>query len=273
LIACLSVPPNEHTVPADTSWFGSPALLLPRREIFTGFAENQTYVPTLKLKLGRACIDFLKTIVPTIYFFAILALEFVSIGLLLDHLGLLAVFLIFPLIDFGIAIGACLINIAIKWLLLNQYVATAKPAWSFYVWISEFVTGLYDSVSTPLLLDALLGTPFMALFLRLHGAKIGRRVYIDTTYFSEFDLVEIGDDVSLNSECTIQTHLFEDRVMKMAPLKIEDGCTVGSGSIVLYDTIMEKHSSLADLSLLMKGEILPAYTHWEGIPAQPKKTS
>jgi hypothetical protein len=86
---------------------------------------------------------------------------------------------------------------------------------------------------------------------------------------TEFDLIEIGDDAALNETCTLQTHLFEDRVMKMSYLRVGKRCSVGAGSTVLYDTFMAHGSSLEDLSLLMKGEVLPAGTAWTGIPAIP----
>ena len=63
--------------------------------------------------------------------------------------------------------------------------------------------------------------------------------------------------------------MFEDRVMKMSRVEIGERCTVGSASLVLYDTRMEPGAQLNDLSLLMKGETLPAGTVWEGIPARP----
>jgi phosphopantetheinyl transferase len=91
---------------------------------------------------------------------------------------------------------------------------------------------------------------------------------METTYLTEYDLISIGDDVALNDECTIQTHLFEDRVMKMSTIDIQRACSVGCGSIVLYDTRMEAGAVLSDLSLLMKGETLPAGTRWEGTPAR-----
>jgi non-ribosomal peptide synthetase-like protein len=87
---------------------------------------------------------------------------------------------------------------------------------------------------------------------------------------TEYDLIEIGDDAALNKDCTVQTHLFEDRVMKMSHVRIGARCSVGSLSLVLYDTRMEPGASLGDLSLLMKGETLPAGTRWEGIPARPE---
>ena len=116
--------------------------------------------------------------------------------------------------------------------------------------------------------DPLTGTPFLCWHLRLLGAKIGRRVYVETTDFTEFDLVRIGDQAELNADCTIQTHLFEDRVMKMSNIQIGPRAHVGAGSLVLYDTVLEEGASLGGLSLLMKGETLAAGSRWEGIPAQ-----
>jgi carbonic anhydrase/acetyltransferase-like protein (isoleucine patch superfamily) len=66
--------------------------------------------------------------------------------------------------------------------------------------------------------------------------------------------------------------LFEDRVMKMSTVELGPRCVVGAGSLVLYDTQMQEGSELGDLSLLMKGETLPAWTSWEGIPARRRRT-
>lgn len=112
--------------------------------------------------------------------------------------------------------------------------------------------------------------------LRLRAARAAIefvRILLPTTDFSEFDLVRIGDDVALNNACTLQTHLFEDRVMKMSTIEIAARARVGTGTLLLYDTRMEAGSSLGDLSLLMKGETLPAGTRWEGIPARVADTN
>jgi non-ribosomal peptide synthetase-like protein len=94
---------------------------------------------------------------------------------------------------------------------------------------------------------------------------------VETADFTEFDLVRIGDEAALNADCTIQTHLFEDRIMKMSTIHIGRRARVGAGSLVLYDTVMGEGAALGDLSLLMKGETLPAGSRWEGIPAQPAR--
>jgi non-ribosomal peptide synthetase-like protein len=83
--------------------------------------------------------------------------------------------------------------------------------------------------------------------------------------------VAIGDDAAVNTSATIQTHLFEDRVMKMSRVTIGPRCSVGSMSVVLYDTEMGADATLGSLSLLMKGETLPPGTSWEGSPARAAK--
>jgi non-ribosomal peptide synthetase-like protein len=133
---------------------------------------------------------------------------------------------------------------------------------------TEFVTGIYEATAVPALLTWLTGTPLLGPALRLFGARIGRRTIIETTYLTEFDLVDVGDDVAIGDGVSLQTHLFEDRVMKMAYVIIRDRASIGSKSVVLYDSIVEEDVHLAALSLVMKGETLPAGTSWCGIPAQ-----
>ena len=78
--------------------------------------------------------------------------------------------------------------------------------------------------------------------------------------------MSVGDRAILNKDCILQTHLFEDRVMKGACVRIGSDCEIGTQSIVLYDTEMKDGARLAALSLLMKGEVLPAGPVWVGSP-------
>ena len=110
------------------------------------------------------------------------------------------------------------------------------------------------------------GTPLAPLYFRLLGCRIGAGVHMESTWLTEYDLVKIGDGVCLGPDCTLQTHLFEDRVMKMSTVELGAGCSVGTDAVVLYGTRMEPGSRLGDLSLLMKGETLPAGTPLAGQP-------
>ena len=80
--------------------------------------------------------------------------------------------------------------------------------------------------------------------------------------------MEIGDDAAIGGSTSLQTHLFEDRVMKMSTIKIGAGASIGSRSVVLYDTEIGAGASLDALSLVMKGESLPADSSWRGVPAR-----
>jgi non-ribosomal peptide synthetase-like protein len=140
-----------------------------------------------------------------------------------------------------------------------------KPLWSMYIWLNEMVNGAYESVVTPVL-STLLGTPFIAPFLRLMGCRIGRHTFIATALFSEWDLVEIGDYAALNHGVVIQNHLFEDRVFKSSHLTVGPEASVGNMSVVLYDSEIERGAVVGPLSLLMKGETLASGTRWHGIP-------
>jgi len=57
--------------------------------------------------------------------------------------------------------------------------------------------------------------------------------------------------------------------MKIGRIKLGKGVTVGAGSTVLYDTRVDDFVRLGQLTVVMKGEGIPANTAWEGAPAQP----
>jgi non-ribosomal peptide synthetase-like protein len=156
-----------------------------------------------------------------------------------------------------------------KWLLVGRYRPGAHPMWSLFVWMSEAVTCVYESLAVPNFLDFLRGTPMLPWALRLLGTKIGRRVFMDTTDVTEFDCVAIGDEAELNHSCGPQTHLFEDRVMKIGEISIGARTSVGAASTILYDTEVGDDARLGPLTLVAKGENIPAASAWTGSPARP----
>jgi non-ribosomal peptide synthetase-like protein len=260
-------PKNEALKPGQT-WMGSPALLLPARERLEGFPERLTFRPSMPRRLGRGLVEGLRIVLP-------LALIIAS--------GYLIVVLILPLaaangwglqVANALALAGCLygvgmylIVVALKWILVRRYRPRAAPMWTPFVWISEAVTNLYESLAVPNFLDLLRGTPMLPWALRLLGARVGQRVYLNTTDLTEFDCVRIGDEAELNAWCGPQTHLFEDRVMKIGHVEIGNRVTVGVRSTILYDTQVGDDVQLGPLTLVAKGERLPAATRWEGSPA------
>ena len=270
LIGTLSIASQggPEPIPDNTSWFGSPPIHLPARQRHDGFPESETYRPARRLVALRLAIEFLRIILPSTLFVILASLIINVTDIMQDHVGLGAWLLSLP----ALYVIAGLLSILTTWLLkvlvIGRYREDQKPLWCGFVWRTELLTGVYENFCVLFFLDLLRGTPFIIWVLRTFGVRIGRRCYVDTTEFTEFDLVAIGDEAALNDKATIQTHLFEDRVMKTGRISIGRRCALGGMSFVLYNTVMEEGSSLGELSLLMKGEILPAGTRWHGIPAR-----
>jgi carbonic anhydrase/acetyltransferase-like protein (isoleucine patch superfamily) len=57
--------------------------------------------------------------------------------------------------------------------------------------------------------------------------------------------------------------------MKIGRVDIGARVTVGTRSTILYDTQVGAGARLGPLTLVAKGERLPAATGWEGSPATP----
>jgi non-ribosomal peptide synthetase-like protein len=267
LLGVHSVPTGQR-IEDQTSWLGSPAIFLPRRQESERFDENLTYRPQASLVAWRFFIEYFRITLPTtIVSFITLFVSVLTVDLA-TMLAPLALLLLFPLLLMGSGVAALLLVALLKWLIVGKYHPRVEPLWSIFVRRSELVTGLYEMVAVPALLSWLTGTPWIAPAMRFLGIKIGKRVWMDTTFITEFDLVEIGNDAAISGSTSLQTHLFEDRVMKMSTVKIGCGASIGSRSVVLYDTEVGDGTSLDALSLIMKGESLPAGTRWRGVPAR-----
>ncbi len=269
LVGVLSIAPSDRAEAAKThtSWLGSPARLLPRRQPSAGFCEERTYSPPRKLLRARRAFELLRVTLPPAGFVIVSATVIEAALLMWPRVGLGATLALLPLVYAACCVAVILGVALAKWTLVGRFKPFARPLWSNFIWRLELQNALYEFLATPLALEALRGTPFLPWYFRLLGAKIGRRVYVHTTGLLEFDLIEVGDRAALNDDCVLQTHLFEDRVLKASTLRIGADCSVGAVSVVLYDSKMEDGAKLDALSLLMKGETLPAGTAWAGIPA------
>ena len=264
LVGALSAAP-VGTPAADTSWVGSPSFALPNRPVSQAFPASRTFAPPRRLVLARGSIEFFKITLPYCFIF-------LSFGVLYHFCVERPQAPFWPTVLAGTGVflatilGLTLLTVALKWGLIGRYRPTEQPLWSSFVWRSELVNSLCESYVYPFWEALLLGTPFAASFFRWMGAEFGPDVYLDTTEITEFDLAHVGAGAVLSTGVTVQTHLFEDRVMKMSHLRIGAGATVGLSSVVLYDSEIEAGARLLGLSLLMKGERLPAHTTWQGIP-------
>jgi len=272
LVGVLSTPPSAGQLATETArdWFGSPAIAMPRRQGSTVYPPELTVTPKLGRRIARGTVEFIRIILPesAIICFTILFIAYAH-SLVIEE-PMWKVIVLFPVYYLRfMGMPAFLFVLLLKWAFIGKYKARQKPMWTWMVWRSEAITSTYEALAVPFFLDYLRGTPWLPFFLRLTGVKIGKRAWLNTTDFTEHDMITMGDDVELNMDCGPQTHLFEDRVMKIGPVKIGDRSSIGSRTIVLYDSEIGNDTNIDALSLVMKGENLSPGTDWVGSPIKP----
>jgi len=267
LIGVLTLAPLNRTAACDrhVPWVGSPAIRLPARERGVEYGDERTFRPSRGLFYARACFELLRLALPGA-FTTLVAVSTLESALNLWHRMGMATLGLLPLMFAAASAALGIVVVVVKWSVVGRYRPFTQPFWSGFLWRLEFVNALYEFFAIPLLLDALQGTPFIVWYLRLLGAKVGVSACIQTAGFLEWDLIEIGDRAILNTGSILQTHLFEDRVLKGSYVRIGSECEVGENSVVLYDSVLEEGAHLGALSLAMKGETVTAGRKWVGSP-------
>lgn len=269
LIGIKSKPPSGVAIGEGETWFGSPPIKLPVRQRFDG-GTYWTYEPPRWKKFARGFFEAINVSLPTMLYitFGTWAVEVLAPPLFAAKYFKL--FLVFVGCSVAISLAMTAIVILVKWATMGRYEPVTKPMWSFWAMRTEAVAVMYWGLAGRVLLEHLRGTPFLPWVLMLFGAKFGKGVWMDMTDITEFDCVTVGDYCALNGFSALQTHLYEDRVMKIGRVRLENGVTVGAGSTVLYDTHVGSFARLGPLTVIMKGEAIPSNSEWVGAPAQPR---
>ncbi|MFC1434813.1 Pls/PosA family non-ribosomal peptide synthetase [Streptacidiphilus sp. N1-3] len=269
LVGVLSATPKKAK--KGSSYLGMPPMKLPRRA--QGGDQSLTYAPSARLRRTRGTVELFR-IVPVMIsvalglsVLAVLAELARSVGGGLVGLLLAAVCSGAVLLAAGLA--ACAVAVAAKWLLIGRFTAVEHPLWSSHVWRNELADTFTEVLAAPWLLNAVPGTPLLNTWLRAIGARIGRGVWTESYWLPEADLVTLGDGVSVNRGCVIQTHLFHDRIMRMDQVILQEGATLGPHGIVLPGAVIGARTTLGPASLVMRGESVPADSRWLGNPIAP----
>ena len=112
------------------------------------------------------------------------------------------------------------------------------------------------------------GSPLWTAYLRLNGARLGRRVYVNTVFLSDHNLLECGDDVVIGSEVHMSGHTVEDGFVKTAGVVLGDAVTIGLGSVVEIGVTIGAHSQIGALSFVPKHSQLQGNAVYVGAPVR-----
>jgi len=113
------------------------------------------------------------------------------------------------------------------------------------------------------------GTPIWSAYLRLNGARVGRRVYVNSLGVSDHNLLEFGDDVVIGGDVHLSGHTVEGGFVKTAPVRLNDRVTVGLGSVISIGVTVGSDVQIGALSLVPKHVALEGGHVYVGVPARP----
>ena len=112
------------------------------------------------------------------------------------------------------------------------------------------------------------GSPIWTAYLRLNGARLGRRVYVNTLSISDHNLLEFGDNVVIGGDVHISGHIVEDGMLKTAAVRLGRGVTVGLGSVVNIGVTVGAGCQIGALSLVPKHSRLHDGGVYVGVPVR-----
>ncbi len=263
LVAVLSAAPERAK--AGTSWLGSPPVEL-RRTVGSA-DESRTFAPPARVKWQRAGVE-IGRLVPAALSVALGLAYAVVLLALVDHVGWWSLLLSGPLF-LAAGVVAAVVATGAKWLLVGRHRPVEHPLWSGFVWRNELADVFVEMLAVPWFVQLQLGTPVFVVWLRSLGAHVGRGVWCQTYWLPEHDLVHLGDGVSVNRGCVLQTHLFHDRIMSMDTVTLEPGATLGPNGVILPAASLGAGSTVGPLSLVLRGDTVPPATRWTGNPIAP----
>lgn len=111
-------------------------------------------------------------------------------------------------------------------------------------------------------------TPFLNLFHRLMGMRIGARVQINTAVVADQNLISIGDDTVIGGDVTLVAHVAERGRLLTAPVRIGRGVTVGIMAVILPGCEIGDGAVIAAGAVLSKGSRVGSGEIWAGVPAR-----
>jgi acetyltransferase-like isoleucine patch superfamily enzyme len=112
------------------------------------------------------------------------------------------------------------------------------------------------------------GSPIWTAYLRMEGARLGRRVYVGSLSVSDYNLLEFGDDVVIGGDAHISGHTVEGGIVKTAGVRLGRNVTVGLGSVIDIDVEVGPDCQIGALSLVPKHTKLEAGGVYVGIPVR-----
>jgi len=144
----------------------------------------------------------------------------------------------------------------------------AELGWPLANWARY---GIASHVVRVLAGSLLRNTPIWVWYMRANGARIGRRVWVNSLDVTDHCLLELGDDVVIGAGVHLSGHTVEHGVVRTAPVRLGAGTVVGVNSHVEIDVETGPGCQIGSLAMVPKGSRLPGRSTWVGTPVRELK--
>ena len=147
----------------------------------------------------------------------------------------------------------------------NAELAIAEFSWPLLDWARYVISIQLVRIFAGSLFRA---TPIWTFYMRLNGARMGRRVFVNSLEVTDHNLLDFGDDVVVGGDAHLSGHTVEGGILKTAPVRLGRGVTVGVGSVVGIGVVAGDRCQIGALSLVPKFAALDEGAVYVGIPVK-----
>lgn len=109
-------------------------------------------------------------------------------------------------------------------------------------------------------------TPVWAWYMRMNGARVGRRVWVNSLDITDHCMVELGDDVVIGAGAHLSGHTVEGGVVRTGSVRLGAGTTVGVNTHIEIDVETGPGCQIGSLAMVPKGSRLDGDSIWVGSP-------
>jgi acetyltransferase-like isoleucine patch superfamily enzyme len=111
-------------------------------------------------------------------------------------------------------------------------------------------------------------TPFGLWFLQAMRMRIGQRVFINSEFISDPQLITLGDDVVIGGSVHLFAHYGGAGHLIVSPIVIGNRVTIGQKATVMGDVQIADNATILPHAVLLPGSRVGSGETWGGVPAR-----
>lgn len=263
-------PHGQKELPEGSVWFGSPAMRL-------NVPPYSSTHPSFWMLMLHTCFVVLQTTLMKLCDTQVPAYINVNVVRLLNsEISLWFYPFVLSSIWLSAVLMIAVLVIIWKWVVCGKFRPCEHDMYSVWCFKRDLTVSLRRWPECQIV-SVFKGTPWISIWYRLLGAKVGKHVYMETLTMEEVDLHTIGDGAIILDGAGLDSHTVEGRTWKIDDIKVGRGVIVETNAIILKGATLADGAQIGALSTVMANEEVPS-GHWLGAPiatdtSSPSKTA